>query len=70
MMKATYVGALVIAGIFTFLPGRIMNDVLFGGPHPLAGVALVAAMAAGGAVLIWRRPRGTSRGGRLAASGD
>ncbi len=29
-MKALFLGALVIAGIFTFTPGRIMHDVAFG----------------------------------------
>ena len=30
-MLGLFVGALVIAGIFTFLPGRIMHKVVFGG---------------------------------------
>jgi len=30
IMKGTFVGALVVAGAFTFFPGRIMYDVLFG----------------------------------------
>jgi uncharacterized membrane protein len=29
-MMSLFVGALVIAGVFTFLPGRIMHAVLFG----------------------------------------
>jgi uncharacterized membrane protein len=29
-MVALFVGALVIAGVFTFLPGRIMHAVMFG----------------------------------------
>jgi uncharacterized membrane protein len=29
-MTATFVGALVIAGLFTFMPGRIMHAVVFG----------------------------------------
>ncbi len=29
-MAALFVGALVIAGVFTFLPGRIMHAVVFG----------------------------------------
>jgi hypothetical protein len=35
-MISLYVGALVIAGGFTFVPGRIMHDVAFGGAsqHP------------------------------------
>jgi len=30
-MLGLFLGALVIAGIFTFLPGRIMHKVVFGG---------------------------------------
>ena len=30
-MIGLYIGALVIAGIFTFVPGRIMHKVVFGG---------------------------------------
>ena len=30
-MIGLYVGALVIAGLFTFVPGRIMHKVVFGG---------------------------------------
>jgi uncharacterized membrane protein len=41
VMKSLYVGALVVAGIFTFLPGRIMNHVVFG-----TGPALVGTPAA------------------------
>lgn len=33
-MQATYIGALLIAGLFTFLPGRLMHAVVFG-PEPL-----------------------------------
>jgi uncharacterized membrane protein len=29
-MTALFAGALVIAGVFTLLPGRIMHDVVFG----------------------------------------
>lgn len=29
-MKLLFIGALVIAGLFTLLPGRIMHDVVFG----------------------------------------
>ncbi len=48
LMQSTYVGALLIAGFFTFLPGRIMFEVFFGGPLPMAGVAVAAAIVAGG----------------------
>jgi uncharacterized membrane protein len=29
-MAGLFAGALVIAGVFTFLPGRIMHEVIFG----------------------------------------
>jgi uncharacterized membrane protein len=29
-MMRLFIGALVIAGVFTFLPGRIMHAVVFG----------------------------------------
>jgi uncharacterized membrane protein len=32
VMALTFIGALVIAGGFTFAPGRIMHAVAFGGP--------------------------------------
>lgn len=62
-MQLTYAGALVAAGFFTFMPGRIMNAVFFGGPQPAVGVAVAAAIVAGGALLTWkgmqrRRPAG------------
>ena len=30
MMKLLYVLALIVTGLFTLLPGRTMNEVLFG----------------------------------------
>jgi uncharacterized membrane protein len=30
-MTALFVGALVLAGVFTLLPGRVMHEVVFGG---------------------------------------
>jgi len=30
-MVGTYVGGIVLAGLFTFIPGRIMNEVVLGG---------------------------------------
>lgn len=61
IMQATYVGALLIAGGFSFLPGRIMYEVFFGGPQPLAGVAVAAAIVGGGAALAWRGMRRPQR---------
>jgi hypothetical protein len=45
-MKGLYLGALIIAGFFTFMPGRIMYTVFFGGPNPWVGVAAAAAIVA------------------------
>jgi uncharacterized membrane protein len=53
-MQQTYVGALVLAGFFTFMPGRIMFEVFFGGPQPWIGVAVGAAIIGVGAVMTWR----------------
>lgn len=54
IMQATYLGALVIAGWFTFMPDRIMNEVVFGpdGGSPLQSAAFVAASILGGAAII------------------
>jgi uncharacterized membrane protein len=30
-MQGLFIGALIVAGLFTFVPGRIMHKVLFGG---------------------------------------
>jgi len=55
VMQSTYLGALIIAGFFTFLPGRIMHEVLFSGTSP----AELALMALGAAALLgwiaWRK---------------
>lgn len=60
-MQATYLGALVAAGFFTFMPGRIMHQVFFGGPQPAAGAAAAAIIVAGGAALTWSGMRGAKR---------
>ena len=60
-MQVTYVAALVITGLFTLLPGRIMNKVVFGPegatPAKLAVLVLVlAAIAITTALVVrWRR---------------
>lgn len=54
VMQGTYIGALVLAGFFTFMPGRIMHQVFFGGPSPETGMAVAAVIVAGGLVLTWR----------------
>ncbi|MEO8882025.1 MAG: DUF2306 domain-containing protein [Devosia sp.] len=61
MMQATYIAALVIAGLFTFYPGRIMYKVAFGregaDPAKLAvfGFALLAVAAIAWLIMRWRR---------------
>lgn len=59
-MKALYLGALLLAGTFTFLPGRLMHKVLFGvhsGPLP-AVIFMAIALALTG--LAWWRMRRTA----------
>ena len=62
-MKSTYLGALLLTGAFTLLPGRRMHDALFGvasGRLPsLIAIPLVLAVTA----WLWRRllPRRTIR---------
>jgi len=66
-MQATYLGALVLAGFFTFMPGRIMFAVFFGGPQPMAGAAVAAAVVTAGAALAWvgrRTPARRAAGAR------
>ncbi|MEP9370554.1 DUF6622 family protein [Mesorhizobium sp. KR1-2] len=52
IMKMVYSGGLVIAGFFTFMPGRVMHAVLFGAPEAAIHPAATAAPSAGGPGLI------------------
>lgn len=62
-MQGLYLGALIGAGSFTFLPGRIMHEVMLGGPRPELGVAVaVAAVAAGAWVALRARMRPAATG--------
>lgn len=61
VMQGTYFGALIVAGIFTFLPDRIMYEVLFEGPSPAVGVAVMLFILAAGGALAWRGLRGARR---------
>ncbi len=54
-MQSTFGGALIIAGLFSFLPGRIMHDVLFGGRSDLSGLLLAAGLAAAALAMLWRK---------------
>lgn len=72
-MQFTYVAALIITGLFTFLPGRIMNKVVFGpdGATPQALAAFIAALLAVALatllVIRWRRTGSPDFRRRLAA---
>jgi uncharacterized membrane protein len=55
-MRGLYLQALVLAGVFTFLPGRRMNALLFDG-GAMAGFAAAVAVGAVLFWLIWREGR-------------
>jgi uncharacterized membrane protein len=52
IMRMVYFGGLVIAGFFTFMPGRVMHAVLFGSPEAANDLAAAAAPATSGPSLI------------------
>jgi uncharacterized membrane protein len=58
-MQGLYIGALLLAGAFTFLPGRRMHMVVFGPhagwPQSLAAIGLILALAAVLWALLQRR---------------
>jgi len=59
-MQWTYFGSLILAGYFTFMPGRIMYRMVFGGfetPH----VPLAVGAAAGLAIVYWWHRLGRTR---------
>lgn len=65
-MQATYLLALVLTGWFTFMPGRIMNQVVFGpagaGPTESAAFIVVSLLVGAGAIWLVRRAgRGLAR---------
>lgn len=61
-MQSLYMGALVIAGFFTFMPGRIMHEVLFGtdATTPLQWALFITVFVGSfalGALIVRRRTR-------------
>lgn len=52
IMQSTYFGALILAGFFTFLPGRIMYRMVFAG-FETSHVPLAVGVAAGLGILYW-----------------
>jgi len=72
IMQTTYLGALVIAGWFTFMPGRIMNEVVFGpeGGNPLQSALFVAgSVSVGAAVMLLLRRANRGRRAPVRAAG-
>lgn len=66
VMQATYLLALVLTGWFTFMPGRIMNQVVFGpdgaGPTESAMFLVASLLVGTGAIWLVRRAgRGMAR---------
>ena len=55
-MQSVYVGALLLAGAFTFLPGRRMHAMAFGSEAGWPPSLMVIGAALVAAALIWRRP--------------
>lgn len=55
-MRALYAQALMLAGAFTFLPGRRMSEAFFPGT-PWVGLAIMLTVAAVMVFLLWRDGR-------------
>lgn len=55
-MRALYAQALMLAGAFTFFPGRRMSDAFFPGT-PWLGLAIMLAVAFAALWLLWRDGR-------------
>jgi uncharacterized membrane protein len=55
-MRALYAQALMLAGAFTFFPGRRMSEAFFPGA-PWLGLAIMLAAAGGAVWLLWREGR-------------
>ncbi|MEO3387545.1 DUF2306 domain-containing protein [Mesorhizobium sp. CAU 1741] len=66
IMQGLFLGALVGAGLFTFLPGRIMHEVFFGGSQPWIGVGVAAALVVAVALLLCKMLRDSSLLSRFA----
>jgi uncharacterized membrane protein len=56
IMRGLYLQALIVAGVFTFLPGRRMNAMIFG-DAPLLGFVVVGAIGAVAGLVIWQDGR-------------
>lgn len=63
-MQGVYIGSLLLAGAFTFLPGRRMHAVLFGPDAGWVPSLVVIGLMLAGTGLLWLRLR---RGGPVTA---
>lgn len=54
-MQATYIGALLLAGAFTLMPGRRMHDVLFGADSGWTPSLIAIPLALLATAWIWHR---------------
>lgn len=54
-MKSTYLGALLLTGAFTLLPGRRMHDVLFGAESGWTPSLVAIPLALAATAYLWRR---------------
>ena len=60
LMRGMYAGAMIVAGAFTLLPGRVMEKMLLDGSHPALGLLAILAFfgfAAFGYMRSGRRPQ-------------
>lgn len=54
-MQGLYFGGLIVAGTFTFMPGRVMNLVVFGAPSEAGFYAVLAIVIVGAIVFRLRK---------------
>lgn len=54
-MQGLYIGGLIVAGTFTFMPGRVMNLVVFGEPSEMGFYMVLAIVLTGFAVFKLRK---------------
>ncbi|MFN3262824.1 MAG: DUF2306 domain-containing protein [Pikeienuella sp.] len=61
IFRSLYLNGLIIAGAFTFLPGRAINRMVFGEPSQLGWAVIVACLLAVALRLVLPRLRGSLR---------
>lgn len=57
IMRAVYAGGIGLAGLFTLYPGRLMNQVVFGGASSALVWGIIVAAMAATAVYLYRLTR-------------